>query len=78
MIRLDYFLLEVSIQITRLKEDILVQQNLLNELENVSVLFRNESSKILQEEQLDQMKKQYESTDVETLNKAEQKFKSAL
>jgi DNA-binding transcriptional MerR regulator len=31
----------ISIQITRLKEDIQVQQNLLNELESVSVLIQN-------------------------------------
>lgn len=34
----------VSIQIARLKEDIQVQQNLLNELENLSILFRNKQS----------------------------------
>jgi DNA-binding transcriptional MerR regulator len=31
----------ISIQINRLKEDFQIQQNLLNELENVSILFRN-------------------------------------
>lgn len=86
----------LSIQITRLKEDIQVQQNLLNELTNASVLIQNRQSlpveeltkllgvmkmnreKYFTKDQVDQMKKQYEGMDKETLEKAEKEFNSVM
>ncbi|WP_245799217.1 MerR family transcriptional regulator [Virgibacillus siamensis] len=82
----------LSIQITRLKEDIQVQQTLLSELTNALTLIQNQRSLSVEEltkllgvmkmnrekyftkDQLDQMKKQYESMDKDELKKAEQKF----
>ncbi|WP_174613689.1 MerR family transcriptional regulator [Virgibacillus ihumii] len=82
----------LSIQITRLKEDIQKQQDLLNELTNALALIQNQQvlsveeltkllgvmkmnkEKYFSKDQLDQMKKQYDSMDKEELKKAEQKF----
>lgn len=86
----------LSIQITRLKENIQVQQNLLNELTNAFVLTRSreelsveqltkilggmkmDKEKYFTKDQLDHMKKKYESLDKETLEKELQKFNLVL
>lgn len=86
----------LSNQITRLKENILVQENLLSELTNAFVLTKSRQelpveqlTKILgvmkmdrekhfTNDQLDHMKKQYESLDKETLEKGTQEFNLVL
>lgn len=86
----------LSIQITRLKEDIQKQQDLLNELTNALALIQNRQAlsveeltkllgvmkmnkeKYFSKDQLDEMKKQYESMDKEELKEAEQRFNSVM
>ena len=86
----------IHTQMARLKEDIRIQQTLLNELEHVSALIHNKQplqsedlikllgamkmnqEKYFTKEQLDHMKHQYESTDAETMKKAQQEFTAVL
>ena len=86
----------LSNQITRLKENIQVQKDLLVELTNVFVLTERQQElsveqltkllgvmkmnreKYFSNDQLDHMKKQYESLDKETLEQQTQEFNSLL
>lgn len=86
----------LSVQITRLKDSIQVQENLLDELTNAFVLterqqelsveqltkllgvMRMNREKYFSNDQLDHMKKQYESLDQETLKQKTQEFNSLL